>query len=162
MIACRDGKKGWVNGDFGCKFIYTIALVNYKEWLPRSASACSFTSVLTVFSYVIAAMAIESTTSNPPSEKGPFEVESSHSNKSDAADVNEKSAVVVDTQDEASSSSISEVFDVKAIDPVLSRKMALVNTAIDEIGMTSFQWKLFWLNGFGYAVDSVCILCLCT
>jgi hypothetical protein len=42
-----------------------------------------------------------------------------------------------------------------AVDEVLARKMALVNGAIDEIGMTPFQWKLFFLNGFGYAVDSV-------
>ena len=48
-----------------------------------------------------------------------------------------------------------EVLDLSGIDPVLAEKMALVNTAIDEIGMTSFQWKLFFLNGFGYAVDSV-------
>jgi hypothetical protein len=63
----------------------------------------------------------------------------------------------VDTQLPADSSSdeVKEVFDLEAIDPVLSRKMALVNKAIDEIGMTSFQWKMFFLNGFGYAVDSV-------
>ena len=48
-----------------------------------------------------------------------------------------------------------EVFDVTQIDPVLARKMALINEAIEEIGMTPFQWKLFFLNGFGYAVDSV-------
>ena len=48
-----------------------------------------------------------------------------------------------------------EVFDVTQIDPVLARKMALVNDAIEAIGMTPFQWKLFFLNGFGYAVDSV-------
>lgn len=58
--------------------------------------------------------------------------------------------------DTSSSDSMKEVFDIGAIDPVLSKKMALVNTAIDEIGMTSFQWKMFLLNGFGYAVDSVC------
>jgi hypothetical protein len=45
-----------------------------------------------------------------------------------------------------------------AVDEVLARKMALVNGAIDEIGMTPFQWKLFFLNGFGYAVDSVCTI----
>lgn len=74
----------------------------------------------------------------------------------------EKSRVVVvdeESQDETASSSPSDVFDVKAVDPVLARKMALVNSAIDEIGMTEFQWKLFFLNGFGYAVDSVCITC---
>jgi hypothetical protein len=57
--------------------------------------------------------------------------------------------------DDGASDSIKEVFDIEAIDPVLSKKMALVNKAIDEIGMTSFQWKMFFLNGFGYAVDSV-------
>ena len=48
-----------------------------------------------------------------------------------------------------------EVFDATQIDPVLAQKMALINEAIEEIGMTPFQWKLFFLNGFGYAVDSV-------
>ncbi|KAL2796215.1 MFS general substrate transporter [Aspergillus keveii] len=37
--------------------------------------------------------------------------------------------------------------------------MALVNAAIDKIGMTPFQWKLFFLNGFGYSVDSLLIIC---
>ncbi|KAF2857368.1 MFS general substrate transporter [Piedraia hortae CBS 480.64] len=44
------------------------------------------------------------------------------------------------------------------VDPVLNSKMHLVNDAIDEIGMTWYQWKLFVLNGFGYAVDSQMIL----
>lgn len=106
-------------------------------------------------------MAIESTEAAIPSEAAfekeqPIDAASSNSNRSDAPDNNEKSTVVVDSHYETSSSSSnSDVFDIKAIDPVLARKMALVNNAIDEIGMTSFQWKLFWLNGFGYAVDSV-------
>ncbi|GKZ76286.1 hypothetical protein AnigIFM56816_005265 [Aspergillus niger] len=45
------------------------------------------------------------------------------------------------------------------IDLVLARKMALVNAAIDEIGMTPFQWKLFFMNGFGYAADSLLVVC---
>lgn len=49
----------------------------------------------------------------------------------------------------------NELIDTSKIDDVLTRKMALVNAAIDEIGMTPFQWKLFFLNGYGYAVDSV-------
>lgn len=49
----------------------------------------------------------------------------------------------------------NEVFDATKIDPKLAQKMALINEAIEEIGMTPFQWKLFFLNGFGYAVDSV-------
>jgi hypothetical protein len=36
--------------------------------------------------------------------------------------------------------------------------MKCVNAAIDEIGFTSYQLKLFFLNGFGYAVDSLLIL----
>lgn len=44
------------------------------------------------------------------------------------------------------------------VDPVLNKKMHLVNNAIDEIGMTGYQWKLFVLNGFGYAVDSLILL----
>lgn len=67
----------------------------------------------------------------------------------DAVDTREQSS------DDGSSASIKEVFDVHTIDPVLARKMALANKAIDEIGMTGFQWKMFFLNGFGYAVDSV-------
>lgn len=61
-------------------------------------------------------------------------------------------------QDDDSNTSIDlqrEVWDSTAVDSVLAKKMALVNNAIDEIGMTPFQWKLFVLNGFGYAVDSV-------
>ena len=49
----------------------------------------------------------------------------------------------------------ADVYDSSRVDPVLAKKMALVNAAIDEIGMTPFQWKLFFFNGFGYAVDSV-------
>ncbi|KAL4789427.1 major facilitator superfamily domain-containing protein [Aspergillus venezuelensis] len=44
------------------------------------------------------------------------------------------------------------------LDAVLTAKMALVNDAIDEIGFTPHQWKLFCLNGFGYAVDSLILL----
>ncbi|GKZ51860.1 hypothetical protein AbraIFM66951_007794, partial [Aspergillus brasiliensis] len=52
-----------------------------------------------------------------------------------------------------------ELINLSQIDSVLARKMALVNAAIDEIGMTPFQWKLFFLNGFGYAVDSLLVVC---
>jgi hypothetical protein len=59
------------------------------------------------------------------------------------------------SEDDDSSFELKEVFDVQGFDRVLAKKMALVNKAIDEIGMTSTQWKMFFLNGFGYAVDSV-------
>lgn len=63
------------------------------------------------------------------------------------------------SDDESGVSLGNEVFDQSAIDPALAKKMALVNNAIDAIGMTPFQWKLFFLNGFGYAVDSLLIVC---
>jgi hypothetical protein len=47
------------------------------------------------------------------------------------------------------------VYGSSSIDPVLAQKMALIDAATDEIGMTPWQWKLFFFNGFGYAVDSV-------
>ncbi|KAL4814288.1 major facilitator superfamily domain-containing protein [Aspergillus spinulosporus] len=49
--------------------------------------------------------------------------------------------------------------ELATVDEVLAKKMASVNRAIDEIGMTPFQWKLFFLNGFGYAVDSLLVVC---
>ncbi|KAG6018213.1 hypothetical protein E4U43_007054 [Claviceps pusilla] len=44
------------------------------------------------------------------------------------------------------------------MDPALNMKMHLVNNAIDEIGWTPYHLKLFFLNGFGYAVDSMILL----
>ncbi|KAH6621572.1 major facilitator superfamily domain-containing protein [Chaetomium sp. MPI-SDFR-AT-0129] len=43
-------------------------------------------------------------------------------------------------------------------DAALGRKVHLVNNAIDEIGWTPYHSKLFMLNGFGYAVDSLVML----
>jgi hypothetical protein len=96
---------------------------------------------------------------NDLQEREPYGIHRSSSDRSDIVR-NEKSAIPVETReaaifDDTPSDSVKEVFDVTAIDPVLSRKMALVNAAIDEMGMSSYQWKLLWLNGFGYAVDSV-------
>ncbi|UPX09320.1 Sugar (and other) transporter [Ascochyta rabiei] len=42
--------------------------------------------------------------------------------------------------------------------PALAAKIHLINDAIDEIGWTGFHWKLFFLNGFGYAVDSMVLI----
>ncbi|KAJ5119223.1 hypothetical protein N7448_010929 [Penicillium atrosanguineum] len=46
----------------------------------------------------------------------------------------------------------------ESVDAVLAAKMGLVNDTIDEIGFTPHHWKLFCLNGFGYAVDSLILL----
>ncbi|KAL4903999.1 hypothetical protein BDW74DRAFT_31446 [Aspergillus multicolor] len=52
----------------------------------------------------------------------------------------------------------SDLLAGEKLDAVLTAKMALVNDAIDEIGFTGHQAKLFCLNGFGYAVDSLILL----
>ena len=71
----------------------------------------------------------------------------------------EKTSGLRSTEDEGASLEDvdlgKEVFDSSAIDPVLAKKMALINSSIDEIGMTPWHWRVFCLNGFGYAVDSV-------
>ncbi|KAK3723641.1 Filamentous Growth Regulator, partial [Vermiconidia calcicola] len=51
-----------------------------------------------------------------------------------------------------------DLLSLEHVDPALNAKMHLVNNAIDEIGFTSYHWKLFVLNGFGYAVDSLILL----
>lgn len=94
-------------------------------------------------------------------EKSLHHFQRSSSDKSDRGATkeayDEKEAVPVDVQDPNTfdEDSVKEVFDVEAIDLVLSKKMQLANKALDDIGMTNFQWKMFSLNGFGYAVDSV-------
>lgn len=60
-------------------------------------------------------------------------------------------------EDSASLDSRQELLAAET-DAVLARKMHLVNNAIDELGWTSLQTKLFILNGFGYAVDSLIVL----
>ncbi|EUC40730.1 hypothetical protein COCMIDRAFT_9439 [Bipolaris oryzae ATCC 44560] len=65
---------------------------------------------------------------------------------------------VLQTYDETSILGKNDLLQQEHTDPVLNAKMHLVNNAIDEIGFTTYQWKLFVLNGFGYAVDSLILL----
>lgn len=51
---------------------------------------------------------------------------------------------------EAESFGKGDILQLEHTDPVLNAKMHLVNNAIDEIGFTRYQMKLFVLNGFGY------------
>ncbi|KAJ8116624.1 hypothetical protein OPT61_g1992 [Boeremia exigua] len=60
--------------------------------------------------------------------------------------------------DDASSVGKGDILSKEHTDPVLNAKMHLINDAIDEIGFTTYHWKLFVLNGFGYAVDSLILL----
>ncbi|KAH7190583.1 hypothetical protein BFJ68_g13775 [Fusarium oxysporum] len=48
-----------------------------------------------------------------------------------------------------------QIFSLREIDPVLDAKMRLINKTMDEIGWTNMHLKLFFLNGFGYAADSL-------
>lgn len=52
----------------------------------------------------------------------------------------------------------TDLLALQDFDPALNAKMHIVNNAIDEIGWTNYHWKLFVLNGFGYAVDSQLLL----
>lgn len=55
----------------------------------------------------------------------------------------------VEALDETRSFGKGDVLGLEHVDPVLNAKMHLVNNAIDEIGFTGYQAKLFCLNGFG-------------
>ncbi|KAI5970737.1 FGR2 [Candida margitis] len=46
----------------------------------------------------------------------------------------------------------TEIYQLK--DEVLTKKMKLINDAIDEIGFTPYHLKLFFLNGMGYWTDT--------
>ena len=60
----------------------------------------------------------------------------------------------IDDVEDVPSLAKGDLLDLESVDPVLNAKMRLVNDAIDEIGFTGYQAKLFVLNGFGY-VSSV-------
>ncbi|KAJ9225509.1 hypothetical protein DTO169C6_2242 [Paecilomyces variotii] len=49
----------------------------------------------------------------------------------------------------------TEVVALGSVDHALAAKMRLVNEAIEQLGLTGYHVKLFFLNGFGYAVDSL-------
>ncbi|KAF2397251.1 membrane transporter [Trichodelitschia bisporula] len=55
-------------------------------------------------------------------------------------------------------SSGADLLSRESLDPVLNAKIHLINDAIDEIGFTPYHAKLFCLNGFGYATDSLLLL----
>ncbi|KAJ5475717.1 hypothetical protein N7539_008004 [Penicillium diatomitis] len=62
------------------------------------------------------------------------------------------------TEDRSIGHGENDLLGGENVDGVLAAKMILVNDAIDEIGFTNHHWKLFCLNGFGYAVDSLILL----
>lgn len=40
-------------------------------------------------------------------------------------------------------------------DPVYEKKVAVMNQALIDLGMKSFQWKIYAMTGFGWFVDNV-------
>lgn len=76
------------------------------------------------------------------------------------AAVPEQGGVLTDVRaaDSGSLRNGEDILALQDLDPALNMKMHLVNNAIDEIGWTNYHWKLFGLNGFGYAVDSLVLL----
>ncbi|KAK4656420.1 Filamentous Growth Regulator [Podospora pseudocomata] len=73
---------------------------------------------------------------------------------------NSKSPLMRRSRWRRSSSKVSgeDILALQDLDPALNSKMHLVNDAIDDIGWTPYHTKLFFLNGFGYAVDSLVLL----
>ncbi|KAF1947180.1 membrane transporter [Clathrospora elynae] len=80
--------------------------------------------------------------------------------KKNGEDIESNIGIGYDDNDDTTSSLgyKNDILQLEHMDPVLNAKMHLVNNAIDEIGFTRYQWKLFVLNGFGYAVDSLILL----
>ena len=78
----------------------------------------------------------------------------------DKTDEKETYGAAADLERHSSEESIQkgDLLSLEHVDPALNAKMHLVNDTIDEIGFTRYQWKLFFLNGFGYAVDSLILL----
>lgn len=54
----------------------------------------------------------------------------------------------LDTEDDADTSAID------GLDPVYTAKARVLNRAIQDIGMGSYQWQLFVVIGFGWAADN--------
>lgn len=52
------------------------------------------------------------------------------------------------------STKFSDIDYLQDSDVVLSKKINIINDAIDEIGFTWYHFKLFCLAGFGYSADS--------
>ncbi|ANB14827.1 hypothetical protein AWJ20_2439 [Sugiyamaella lignohabitans] len=52
----------------------------------------------------------------------------------------------------------NDLFGIVTTDYILYRKQALIQDALDEIGMTWFHWKVLILNSFGYMADSAIVV----
>ncbi|KAK5735813.1 hypothetical protein LTR17_007823 [Elasticomyces elasticus] len=66
-----------------------------------------------------------------------------------------KPDVAIGTMDEISSIHELKTIHVDGIDPVFEAQAALINHAIQTIGMGKYQWALFGLCGFGWLCDQL-------
>lgn len=78
------------------------------------------------------------------------EIEKKISNNNSSLE--QENAIVADT------SSVQQGELLTMDDDVLAKKIHLCNQALNEIGFTPYHFKMFCLNGMGYAVDSLLTL----
>lgn len=94
--------------------------------------------------------------SPPSSNANYYDVEGSKKKEAEA-----RSSSQNNNNDDFANNSSSEDLSVEGgdlyemDDGALSKKMHMVNEAMNEIGFTPYHWKLFFLNGMGYGVDSL-------
>jgi hypothetical protein len=77
----------------------------------------------------------------------------------DVIDKKPDETVIQPSDSDSDISADGNLFGVVTDDIVLYKTQTLIQKALDEIGMTRFHWKLFLLNGFGYAADSLLVVC---
>ncbi|KKA20327.1 Uncharacterized protein T310_5655, partial [Rasamsonia emersonii CBS 393.64] len=75
--------------------------------------------------------------------------------KPDVVPVTAAKAPAVKDEEALSQVHEGDLISLDQVDSALALKMRLVNDAIDKLGFTTYHVKLFFLNGFGYAVDSL-------
>ncbi|RMZ79665.1 hypothetical protein DV738_g3239, partial [Chaetothyriales sp. CBS 135597] len=92
-----------------------------------------------------------STSGGHDAEKSVVSSSVSNTNNNMGSDT-EKVAAESELRNENRRRTSVEVLELKDIDPALDEKMYL---ALDEMGWTNYHLKLFFLAGFGYAVDAL-------
>lgn len=73
----------------------------------------------------------------------------------DSPDSTGKDILEFDIEDEVLALKTHLVNNVSEPSPLVAGLSTYTKQANDELGWTPFHWKLFFLNGFGYAVDSL-------
>jgi hypothetical protein len=83
-----------------------------------------------------------------PNEKS-LTAEGNRNNTHDSPQSPSAETYTLVTEDEADKSAID------GLDPVYAAKARVLNRAIQDIGMGSYQWQLFVVIGFGWAQDNL-------